>query len=1129
MFASILDFSVSGCSALMHGMFGLLAQADTATLSSSLDPRYKLLIAVLLIGGSYFIGRSMSKWLRMPDYGGKIGLVAFALLAGIVITVLGWPPKLGIDLSGGVILNYELDPQRPDKDEPVDMDQLIPILARRIDPGNTKQITIRPSGPEQIEIIIPRVGKEEIEQIKRNITNLGSLEFRIVANRRDHADMITKAEALPLTVSDVKDSSGKTIGRFVPVDNKPDTIERFSSSAYTTRVIKREGEPDELQVLVRIDPINVTGEYLLRRRITAGVDERGTPSVNFAFDSTGARKFGNLTKQNLPDEANGFFRQLAILLDERLVSAPQIRSVITDSGQITGDFTQQQVNDLVGVLRAGALPAQLNRRPVSELTTSATLGADVVRRSTFSMVISMGVVLVFMLFYYRFAGIVACAALLMNLVLIVAVMISIEAAFTLPGMAGLVLTVGMAVDANVLIFERIREELNRGAALRMAIRNGFARATTTIVDANLTTLITGVILFWMGSDQIKGFAVTLILGILMSMFTAIYCARLVFDIAERRRRLNKLTMMQMLAQTNIDFISKQKVAAAFSIALIAIGLVAVFARGQGLLGIDFTGGTSATIVFDRERESARDVSISVVRSKVNTWNDQANKVQDLAQLRELLGEKALGEIHSNMENEALAEKPIDQMTPEEFQTLAKMATLPDLAVSEVEDLAGDTERSRYRLDTSNRSIESVEAVLTHLFEGQLASNDMQFEEIAVAKLDTPAISTPGGAGQPAETPKEDAKPAEDTTPDDKPAEDAKPDADDSSATLEEAAGLLALADGPVLLAQNETETPASDTPAANTSAADKPADTPAADKPADDTPTIQSMEDSPGTRSRAELTFSEEIGYDSLRELIQENLDNDVIFNLENIDYRPGSTLTFKTWEVEFNVPWSVAAPALDKVKQQLAETPFFPATANIGANVAGDTRTDAGYALFSSLIMIVGYIWIRFQRVTYGLAAVVALVHDVLITLGFLAISQYLSFIPYIDPFKLSLPIMAAFLTIVGYSLNDTIVVFDRIRETRGKSPVLTADMINASINQTLSRTLLTSLTTLIVVVILFFFGGQGIHGFAFALVVGVMVGTYSSIFIASPVLLYLSKPTAAESAKQQAIAGRAASGVPT
>ena len=217
-------------------------------------------------------------------------------------------------------------------------------------------------------------------------------------------------------------------------------------------------------------------------------------------------------------------------------------------------------------------------------------------------------------------------------------------------------------------------------------------------------------------------------------------------------------------------------------------------------------------------------------------------------------------------------------------------------------------------------------------------------------------------------------------------------------------------------------------------------------------------------------------------------------------------------WEFKTTLKPAATGKLLSTFASRLKEDPVFRSSTNVGGQVAGDTQNQAFVALFASLVFIIGYIWIRFQRVTFGLAAVVALVHDVLITLGVIALSQFVATVPAIadtlqlEAFKISLPILAAFLTIIGYSLNDTIVVFDRIREVRGKSPYLSADMINKSINQTLSRTLLTSLTTLIVVVILYFLGGPGIHGFAFALVIGVVAGTYSSVFIASPVLLWMS-----------------------
>jgi len=217
----------------------------------------------------------------------------------------------------------------------------------------------------------------------------------------------------------------------------------------------------------------------------------------------------------------------------------------------------------------------------------------------------------------------------------------------------------------------------------------------------------------------------------------------------------------------------------------------------------------------------------------------------------------------------------------------------------------------------------------------------------------------------------------------------------------------------------------------------------------------------------------------------------------------------YQTWDVQLTSSPEQTGQMLEQLTDQLANTPVWLSANKIGGKVAGDMRTKAVVAILVSLLGIVGYIWIRFQRITFGLAAVVALVHDVAITLGAVAISYWLAkplgFLQ-VEEFKISLPIVAAFLTIIGYSLNDTIVVFDRIREVKGKNPKLTAEMINFSINQTLSRTLLTSITTFLVVFILYSFGGEGIHGFAFALLIGVIVGTYSSIFVASPALLMMS-----------------------
>jgi SecD/SecF fusion protein len=277
-----------------------------------------------------------------------------------------------------------------------------------------------------------------------------------------------------------------------------------------------------------MDPHNVTGDFLTSA--TKGLDERGGPAVHFAFDRAGAFRFGQLTNENKPNPATpDVYRHLGIILDKRLLSAPRIITKITDRGMISGgSMTEREVEHIIEVLNAGSLPAALNKTPISQEVISPTLGAETIESGKIAIGVSFIAVMAFMLFYYRFAGVVACLALGFNLLLVLSLMVLIKAAFTLPGLAGLVLTIGMSVDANVLIYERIREELQNGAALRMAVRNGFSRAMSAIIDSNVTTILTGIVLFYIGTDQVKGFAVTLILGILTSILIDIFFSRLLF-------------------------------------------------------------------------------------------------------------------------------------------------------------------------------------------------------------------------------------------------------------------------------------------------------------------------------------------------------------------------------------------------------------------------------------------------------------------------------------------------------------------------------------------------------------------------------------------------------------------------
>ena len=943
-----------------------------------------LLGIILLFAVPFLIGGFLANSLKMPDHGWKIGLIIWSLVAGCVIVGFGWPPHLGIDLSGGVMLVYELEDSEggqaqkavdakaaeDQEDRKVDMQKLMGAMALRINPGGTREITLRQYGPRQIEITIPRASDEQVKRIENKVSSAGTLEFRILANETDHADVI--AIAKKTEGRKVKDASGKHIATWVPV-TKDREDEFVTYRGIATRAQNYAGE-ESLEILVVMDPYDVTGEFL--DGTSSGYDDRVRPCVNFRFNTKGGHRFGGLTNDNLPSEVGDFKRHLGIILDGYLYSAPFINGPITTQGQITGDFTQKEVKDLVDVLNAGSLPAALKKDPISRLSTGPTLGHDMIVRGAWAIGISLVVVLIFMVFYYRFAGIVACFALLMTLLLVLAVMIAVKADFTLPGIAGLVLTVGMAVDANVLIFERIREELGKNAALRMAIRNGFARATTTVVDANLTTLITATVLYVVGTEQIKGFAVTLWLGVVLSMYTAIFCSRVFFDIGERQRWIKKLKMLRLFSQTNFDFISKRYVGATFSIVLIAVGLICVGARGKGLLDIDFTGGVSVQVLFEKPEKIA----------------DVRNSLKDV---------------------------------------------LPDLAVSDVQLLEGEEASRRFIINTSMEP-EDEETAKAGNREPQtaIALVESEIEKKFPAKLDTNKLEV-----------------------------------------------------GQIV---PQTAAQATGDPAA--------AETPDEKKPA-------------LGGSRVPLNFEYEVNAETLEDYITAALEkagiSDASFGLDREQgFRQTDNEAYHDWIVETTLAPEKAKEVFESLRAKIASEPFFPSSSSIGGRVAQDMQLKAVYALLASLLFIVGYIWVRFQRVMFGLAAVAALVHDVLITLGALAVSAYLA--PYlgfllIDEFKIGLSVLAAFLTIIGYSLNDTIVVFDRIREVRGKSPDINGEMINLSINQTLSRTVLTSLTTLMVVGILYIGGGQGIHAFAFSLLVGVVVGTYSSIFVASPILYWM------------------------
>lgn len=1033
--------AVEGAAAPAAGATGAVEEA--AGTASSGFMMLAIVIAIFVL--PMFIGGWLSKSLRMPEYGWKFA-VAIGTLAAAAVVVYDGTVKYGPDLSGGITLIYELQDTVVDSTDDVEDDgsgesvaerstrakrqlvqQMITALSNRVDPSGTKEVTIREYGLGQIEIIIPKASNQELEYIERKIVTAGALEFRITASPvfTENREIIDLAKALPLGENEVWLGESK-VAEWVPY-----RMDEFGpADEPTDRVVKRLAGTQPQALILTNDGLDVTGEYLENSK--AGIGRDGQPIVEFTFNQQGAFRFGRLTGQHLPN-ASGQKYFLGILLDGNLISAPSLNSKITARGVIEGIRDQEEVDFIVEILNAGGLPAKLNKEPISRESISPTLGAETVSKARTAIIYSLVVVMVFMLLYYRFAGIVACLALGANLLLILGFMVLFNAAFTLPGLAGLVLTIGMSVDANVLIFERIREERNRGAALRMAIRNGFGRATQTIVDANVTTLITAIVIYKIAPDNVKGFGVTLIIGIVMSMYAAIFLSRLVFDVAEKIGSIKDLGMGQIIGKTSIDFLNKRTFAAICSIALIGLGLSAVFNRGTDLLNIDFTGGSSVTMVFNDGQE----MDFAAVKQQLADSTDLSDKNLSLVEV----GERGTGKQYTV----SCVEQDVE----------AVQATL--------QEAFGDKLKT-YEVEASEiRSLDNQT--------GALNSRDANF--VTLVNFQNEEATAETEAPETGETDTDDTDIEEANAPAD---DDADAAADDSS---------------------EETDTSA-----------------------AEATPAVG---DRFAGGSSFDLNFEAGgadagLNFDTVRQLLQDALDatghSGAAVSVTNPEYQIGSARRFSEWNVKVALPADQATEVISKLEASASSQPIFPLANKIGGRVAGDMKTKAIAAILISLLGIVAYIWFRFQHVMYGLAAVVALIHDVLITLGMIALSAWVvGSIPelagglMIEKFQISLPIVAAFLTIIGYSLNDTIVVFDRIREVKGKSPNLSADMINSSINQTLSRTLLTSLTTFLSVILLYFFGGDGIHGFAFALVVGVIVGTYSSIFIASPALLWMSQ----------------------
>jgi SecD/SecF fusion protein len=723
--------------------------------------------------------------------------------------------KLGLDLQGGTSFLVEMDTNHLVYVETITnqsgqvetitnqarvegaVSQAIEVLRKRVDAFGVAEPTFQAAGANRILIQLPGLSEADKSEAQTNIQKSAYLEFRMVKDDSD--EIIKNNEPIP--------PGYEKLRREEPQPNGPPTIEEV--------IVKKKPEH------------GLSGDIVENAMAIRG--NLGEPQIEFRLNSEGAKRFGEVTRNNIG-------QRLAIVLDRELYSAPVIQGAIeTGSGQITGHFTVEQAQELANVLQN---PLRAPLTIDSSYDVSPTLGADSIRSGIRASVMGVIFVSMFMLCYYLLAGIVANIALVTNIIILLGVMCSIGTTLTLPGIAGVVLTVGMAVDANVLIYERIREELAKGKSLRGAVAAGYARAFGTIFDSHVTTLISSIILIFMGTGEIKGFGVTLTIGVAASLFTALVVTRLIFNFLLDHNWIKTLRMFHLIRATKLDFMSLAKPAFILTWTIILIGMgYGIFDRGSKLFGVDFAGGDSTKFNFTQK------LDVEQIRSALTAAGEKDSQIQ--------------------------------------YQ----------------KDVGGGTET--LRVTTSIGSAKKVIQALTEKFP------QAQFKAI-----------------------------------------------------------------------------------------------------------------------------------------------------------------------------------------EQQ-----------RVGAVMGEEIKRSAIIASLLSLFGILIYVAFRYEFY-FAVGAVVAVIHDVFMTIGCYCIANGVS------GREFNSTVVAAILTIIGFSTNDTIVIFDRIREdlklgVRGSFK----EIINQALNQTLSRTLITSGTVFLATTALYVFGGGVINDFAFTFLIGILTGTYSSIYIASALVLWLHK----------------------
>ncbi|NER10612.1 SecD/SecF fusion protein [Muriicola jejuensis] len=723
------------------------------------------------------------------------------------------------------------------------------------EPGNQSLINFFIQANEKLKTLVEDTGEEQIKEASEIDTLLSDVAQDSLDLNAERNPLFEKMQlngpGYAIAIAALKDTA--QIGSWLRM---PEIRRLLPADVQFTKFLwERPSQNSEVAALYalksnREGAPRISGDVVSDARDQ--FDQFNRPAVGMDMNVRGAKEWEKLT-----NEANLNNTGIAIVLDNKVYTAPgvsQVGGISGGSSEITGTFTVNETKDIANVLRAGKLPA--SAEIIDSFVVGPSLGQEAIDSGFTSFVIAMIFVLIWMFFYYGKAGIFSDIALVFNIVLIFGVLASLGAVLTLPGIAGIVLTIGMSVDANVLIFERIKEEIHKGKGKGQAINDGFNNALSSILDANITTGLTALILLVFGSGPIKGFATTLIIGILTSLFTAIFITRLLVDwyISGKGRTLAFSTVItkNLFTNVNIDFLSKRKIAYIISGIIVIAGVASLFTRGLDQ-GVDFVGGRNYQIRFVdpvNPSEITNDLTAALGSASAKTFGD-ANQI---------------------------------------------MVT------------------TKYKVDAQGTEVDDEILGILYTALQKYLPDGATYEDFV-----------PGGS--------------------------------------------------------------------------------------------------------------NEDIGV---------------------MKYR------------------------------------------KVGPTIADDIKKNAVWAVLGSLAVVFLYILLRFRKWQFSLGAVAAVFHDVLIVLGvFSFFSIYMPFSMEIDQ-----AFIAAILTVIGYSLNDTVVVFDRIREIVSEKGFNAGININEALNSTLSRTLNTSLTTLVVLLAIFIFGGETLRGFMFAMIVGIVVGTYSSLFIATPVM---------------------------